>query len=132
MKIKLLNSIPGRDFSRSSHNASALSAPRQSRFLRILAALALFLSSAFVASHCYAQSTTGDVVGTVTDSTGSVVPGAQVVLTNEDTQEKRTVTTDESGQYVFTLLKPNRYSVAVTRTGFKKSSIAVFNLSAGD
>lgn len=132
MNIKLSNSIPGRDFSRSSPNASALPAPRQSRFLRIMAALALFLSSAFVAPHCYAQSTTGDVVGTVTDSTGSVVPGAQVVLTNEDTQEKRTVTTDESGQYVFTLLKPNRYSVAVTRTGFKKSSIAVFNLSAGD
>jgi hypothetical protein len=132
MNFQLSNSILGRDFSRSSYSASALPGPRRPRFLRIIAALALFLSSAFVASHCYAQATTGDVVGTVTDSTGSVIPGAQVVLTNEDTQEKRTVTTDDSGQYVFTLLKPNRYSVAVTRTGFKKSSIAVFNLSAGD
>ncbi|MEO6802467.1 MAG: carboxypeptidase regulatory-like domain-containing protein, partial [Granulicella sp.] len=79
-----------------------------------------------------AQSTTGDVVGTIMDATGSVVPGATVVLTNMDTQEKRTLTTDATGQYVFTLLKPNHYSVSVTRTGFKKSTINPFALAAGD
>jgi hypothetical protein len=132
MNIKLLNSILGRDFSRSSNTASALPGSGRASILRIAAVLAIFIASALLVPRCYAQATTGDVVGTVMDSTGSVVPNATVVLTNEDTQEKRTVTTDATGQYVFTLLKPNRYSVTVSRNGFKKSTIGTFNLSAGD
>jgi hypothetical protein len=132
MNVKLLNPIPGRDFSRSSHNVSVLCNPERPRVLRVIMVLILFIASAFMIPRSHAQATTADVVGTVTDSTGSVVPGAEVVLTNVDTQEKRTVTTDSSGQYVFTLLKPNHYSVTVSRTGFKKSTTDAFSLAAGD
>jgi hypothetical protein len=72
------------------------------------------------------------VVGTVVDSTGSAIPGATVELTNMDTHEKRTVVTGDSGQYTFTLLTPNRYSLAISRSGFKKSTINTFSLAAGD
>jgi hypothetical protein len=49
-----------------------------------------------------------------------------------DTHEKRTVVTGDSGQYTFTLLKPNRYSLVISRSGFKKSTINTFSLAAGD
>lgn len=79
-----------------------------------------------------AQNTTADVVGTVTDNTGAAVPGAAVELTNIDTQEKRTVTAGSGGEYTFTLLKPNRYSLKVTAPGFKVFTIDSFSLAAGD
>ncbi len=80
----------------------------------------------------HAQNTTADVVGTVTDSTGAVVPGATVELTNMDTQEKRVVTSSGSGDYTFTLLKPSHYSLTVTAHGFKLFKINSFTLAAGD
>ncbi|MBS1798956.1 MAG: TonB-dependent receptor [Acidobacteria bacterium] len=79
-----------------------------------------------------AQNTTADVVGTVTDSTGAVIPGATVELTNVNTQEKRVITSGASGEYVFTLLKPSPYSLTVTAPGFKVFKISSFALAAGD
>jgi hypothetical protein len=124
--------FPGSQLSHSCRPSFTLPAPRRVHLLRIIAAVALFLSSALFVPRSQAQATTADVVGTVTDSSGLVIPGATVVLTNVDTQEKRTVTTDASGQYIFTLLKPNHYSIAINRTGFKTATIAAFNLAAGD
>ncbi|MDE1175822.1 MAG: TonB-dependent receptor [Edaphobacter sp.] len=80
----------------------------------------------------FAQNTTADVVGTVTDSSGAVVPGATIELTNTDTQEKRVVTSGAGGEYTFTLLKPSRYSLSVTAAGFKVFVINSFALAAGD
>src|SRR4051794_37215003 len=71
-----------------------------------------------------AQNTTADIVGTVTDSSGAVISGATVELTNVETQEKRTIISGESGEYTFTLLKPSRYSLTVTASGFKVFKIS--------
>jgi len=79
-----------------------------------------------------AQNTTADVIGTVTDNSGAVVPGATVELTNVETQEKRIVTSSSSGEYTFTLLKPSRYSITVTAPGFKVFKVSSFGLAAGD
>jgi Carboxypeptidase regulatory-like domain/TonB dependent receptor len=79
-----------------------------------------------------AQSTTADVVGTVTDTTGAVVPNARVQLTNVETHETRTATSGSGGEYTFTLLKPSRYSLTVTASGFKLFQISSFGLAAGD
>src|SRR5260370_17182940 len=98
----------------------------------LLALLLILGSSPITTAPLYAQSTTADVVGTATDSTGAVVPGATVQLTNLDTQEKRTAISNEAGQYIFTLLKPNHYSLTVSNKGFKTSTIASYTLSAGD
>ena len=83
-------------------------------------------------SQAFAQSTTSDVVGTVTDSTGAVVPNATVELTSIETHEKRTLTSGAGGEYAFTLLKPNHYSLKVTAPGFKVFTVQSFSLSAGD
>jgi uncharacterized surface anchored protein len=95
----------------------------------------MWLAAAIMAAlplGLHAQSTSADIVGTVTDASGSVVAGATVTLTDVDTHEKRTITTNGDGQYTFNLLKPDRYTVSITATGYSTSTIKPFHLSAGD
>ena len=69
--------------------------------------------------HLNAQVTTADVLGTVTDNTGAVVPNAKVTITNTGTNESRSSQSNVEGDYVFTLLLPGRYSVRVEAKGFR-------------
>ena len=68
-----------------------------------------------------AQTTTGSIVGTVTDPSGGVIGGATVTVTNTDTNIAVKTTTDTAGNYVVTPLSVGRYSVTVEAAGFKKS-----------
>ena len=79
-----------------------------------------------------AQNTTADVVGTVTDASGAVVPNATVVLTDVNTHETRTLKSGSSGEFTFTLLKPSTYSLSATAAGFKTFQVESFNLATGD
>jgi len=75
-----------------------------------------------------AQSTvTGDIVGTVTDSSNAVVPDATVTLTSLDTGAINRTQTSAMGFYRFPLMKPGNYKLAVTRSGFRtaEESVAV-------
>jgi hypothetical protein len=78
-----------------------------------------------------AQLTTADVLGTVTDGTGAVVPNAKVTITSPATKETRSAQTNSVGDYVFTFLHPGRYSVRIEAPTFRAfvSEVAV---SAGD
>lgn len=66
-----------------------------------------------------AQTFRGSIMGTVTDSTGAVMPNAKVTLKNLDTGLERTATTDETGYYVVTELPIGNYSVTVEQQGFQ-------------
>ena len=77
---------------------------------RVLCAFALGL---LLATPVQAQVTTADLVGRVTDTSGGVLPGATVTLTNEGTRDVRVATTGEGGDYVFNLLPIGSYTVAV-------------------
>ncbi|MBN9617731.1 MAG: TonB-dependent receptor [Acidobacteriales bacterium] len=99
---------------------------------RVVCSMALAVVAAIACMPAWAQSTTADVVGTVMDSTGAVVPGATVELTNVNTQEKRVATSGAGGEYTFTLLKPSHYSLTVTAPGFKVFKVNSFALAAGD
>ncbi len=68
-----------------------------------------------------AQTTTGSIVGTVTDPSGAVIGGATVTITNMDTGIAVKTSTDSTGNYVVTPLAIGRYSVTVEAAGFKKS-----------
>ena len=100
-------------------------------FLAGLVTLILFF---FVADnpHAFAQVTTADIVGTVTDNSGAVVPGAKVTITNLDTEAPRQTQTDASGAYVVSLLPIGRYSVRVEANGFKAFTVASTTLASGD
>src|ERR1700728_2106355 len=66
-----------------------------------------------------AQVTTADIVGTITDSTGAVVPGAKITLTNLGTAVKTITQSNQAGDYVFNLLSPGTYSISIEAQGFK-------------
>src|ERR1700720_2551546 len=67
-----------------------------------------------------AQLTTGGIVGTVTDATGSRVPGVTVTATEVATDTATTVTSDSSGSYSITPLKIGSYTVTFEKTGFQR------------
>ncbi len=86
----------------------------------------------FVTTAARAQVTTADVLGTVTDPSGAVLPKIQIVLTNNATHETRTVTSNASGEYTFTLLESGHYTLTAAAPGFKKFVVQDFALNAGD
>ena len=64
--------------------------------LRCLLALALLLSTV---TRVSAQETTGSIVGVIKDSSGSVIPGAQIAATRTDTGVESRTTSDDQGSY---------------------------------
>src|SRR5713101_6871515 len=83
-------------------------------------ALFLALGSLLFISSAGAQVTTADLVGTIKDSSGAVVPGVTVALTNEATGVIRSATTSDGGTYIFTSLQPGRYRLTAELSGFRK------------
>ena len=66
-----------------------------------------------------AQTSFGRISGTVTDSAGGVIGGAEITITNQDTQAKRTAASDNGGFYSVTELPIGNYSVQATEKGFR-------------
>jgi len=77
-----------------------------------------------------AQSTQSSILGTVTDATGAVVPGATVTITNEGTNLARTIEADESGGYRMAGLEAGFYKVTVAAAGFKTFSQTRIDLAS--
>ena len=65
----------------------------------------------------------GSLQGTVTDTTGAVIPGAKVTLTSSETNITRETTTSDAGVYSFPALAPGRYNIHVEQTGFTPSTV---------
>jgi hypothetical protein len=80
--------------------------------------------------HLLAQVGTSDVLGTVTDSSGGLIPNAHVTIKNLGTSAVRTATTSERGDYIFSVLPNGSYSLSVEAQGFKKYAVT-FDLSSG-
>src|ERR1035441_7609330 len=68
-----------------------------------------------------AQSITSSLIGTVTDSSGAVVPNATIIATNVATNARGQAATDSVGNYLLLQLSPGSYTVEVSAPGFKKS-----------
>jgi hypothetical protein len=68
-----------------------------------------------------AQTATGQITGTVRDSSGAVLPNAKVTITNQGTRVTRDTVTTGSGDYTFTLLPVGTYTVSAEQKGFSKA-----------
>src|SRR5712691_12439314 len=86
---------------------------------RFFALLTLGVFAALIAASPAAAQDAGVVSGTVVDSSGQVVPGATITLTNENTRDLRTLTSNERGDFSFRAVTPGSYTVKVELTGFR-------------
>src|SRR5437773_163775 len=89
--------------------------------MSFLSRFGLFAAALVLVLPVHAQSTFGEIRGTVTDPTAAVVAGASVVATNVATQESRQVVTDQSGNYSILNLDAGRYEVLIEQGGFRKT-----------
>src|SRR5207253_4769002 len=60
------------------------------------------------------------VVGTVTDTTGAVIPGAKITVVNPETNFQFDGATNQDGYYYVPYLRPGTYNITVESAGFKK------------
>src|SRR5438045_1372963 len=75
----------------------------------------------FSATAAWSQTATGRIVGTVSDPTGALIPGASVTVTNVNTQVTVETITNEQGAYQAPLLPIGTYTVTADMPGFQKA-----------
>ncbi len=92
---------------------------------------ALLSLSLTAPAFAQSQGANGAIEGTVSDSSGGVLPGVTVTITNLDTGASRTVVTNEKGLYRAPLLTLGKYSVVAELQGFKKFEGSGIQLSVG-
>jgi len=99
------------------------------RLLTVAAVMALVFSPV---RTMFGQSAgTGTITGTVTDSTGAVVPNASITVINTDTSATHTVTGTGAGTYTAPFLQPGRYEVIVSASGMSKVDTKNLTLNVG-
>ncbi|HEV2418111.1 MAG TPA: TonB-dependent receptor [Terriglobia bacterium] len=82
----------------------------------------LMMALAALAPCAFGQATYGNIIGTVTDSTGAAVPGVQVSIKNVATGVVVTAETNDSGNYTAPNLLPGTYTLNFSKRGFQSFS----------
>ena len=104
-----------------------------SMLIKTLSRTVSLIAVAFIATVAlFAQSNTGSITGVVTDQAGAIVPNATVTVTNQGTNEKRTVQADGEGRYEVPSLSTGVYTVEASGTGFQSTSLKDLRLAVGE
>jgi hypothetical protein len=101
------------------------------RFRALIGIASLAFLFVWTSPTVWAQSGTSSVQGTVTDSTGAVVPDSDVTLTNNATGVKISTKSDSAGSYSFPTVVPGPYTLEVTKSGFAGYQIRAFSVIVG-
>src|ERR1017187_10483521 len=88
----------------------------------VIATCALLLVSGMF-TRCEAQTTYGSIVGTARDSSGAVIVGAKITVTNLGTAVRTTQATNDVGSFAFTTLFPGSYVIHAEMQGFKSVDV---------
>jgi carboxypeptidase family protein len=90
--------------------------------IEVMAIIALMLASG-AGSSTFAQiATTGQLVGSVQDQSGAVIPGVELQLQNEETKTTQTASASADGGFVFPTVLPGRYTLTVSKQGFETTA----------
>jgi hypothetical protein len=93
--------------------------------------VAVLMLAAATIAFSQSQIASGDIKGTVKDSTGGVLPGATVTVTNVNTGIERTVMTDSMGDFRIFLLPPADYEVMVQLPAFSTFTVRPLHVAVG-
>src|SRR4029450_924019 len=97
---------------------------------RLAFALSLILTLTCAAGAA-AQTTLGRVGGSVLETSGAVLPGATITLTNENTNQVQTTVSSENGTYVFAQVPVGSYKVEIALQGFKTATFSKVTIVVG-
>ena len=97
----------------------------RSRSVARVLSVAMLLAAWVVTGRAQTQ---GGISGTVTDTSGAPIPGADVTITNTATRGSRNTTTNAEGLYTFPSLPPGFYELKVELQGFKTAEIPAFKV----
>jgi hypothetical protein len=100
--------------------------------MKLLTPYALISCMVLIPAFAWAQIDRAELNGTVTDPSGASVAGVTVAVTQEGTNQLRTVTSDEHGQFVVSSLPIGRFSVLFTHDGYQDVRVADLDLHSGD
>ncbi len=102
-----------------------------SKLIRCTFVIVAILSSILYISAASAQTITANISGTVNDSTGAVIPNANIVATNIANGFVFKATSNVTGGYELRFLPIGKYKVDISATGFGKQSFGPFALEIG-
>lgn len=92
--------------------------------IRSVTWILLVLAYLSATSEAFGQAgVNGNLTGTITDTSGAVIPAATLILTNDGTAVRWTAVTNEIGSYTFTNLPPGRYTLSAQKDGFSPVSV---------
>src|SRR6266496_6375233 len=116
LELDIPQAISRNSVYRNYRRSTRLTKGPSMRNLHLLLSLSMLLCLSVLA---YPQSDRGVLTGTVTDSSGAVIPGASVIATNAATNVSASTVTTEGGLYAIPALQPGTYKVRVELAGFK-------------
>jgi len=91
-----------------------------------LAVVLTVMSTLLLSSALWSQSsTTGAIAGRVTDSSGAVVAGAEVILKGAESGYEQRILTSAGGDYEISLISPGNYTLSVSKAGFSSSKTSI-------
>jgi hypothetical protein len=99
--------------------------------IRIICLAFLMLAMSLFSLRGWTQGAVGTIVGTVVDSSGAVLPGARVTVTNVGTTVAVQTKTTSAGDFAVPYLKPANYAVTVEASGFEKAEVSSITLVVG-
>ena len=78
------------------------------------------------------QTNFGEINGTITDPSGTQIPGAKVVLKSLETSAERQTASNNTGTYVIPTVAPGRYTLSITAPGFQTYKVSEFQLQSAE
>jgi hypothetical protein len=110
---------------------AALDALRRTSLAILMAATAAVAFSVVTPAAFGQASSSSDIAGRVTDSTGATVPGATITVTNNGTGAARTTTSNDQGEWSIPNIPPSNYKLRIEKAGFKVAQIPSIDVEIG-
>src|SRR6266481_827660 len=92
---------------------------RDSMYKSVIRLLILTVVAMLLTASAHAQEN-ATITGTVLDPTGAVIPNVRITLTNPDTSQSRTTTTNDAGLYLFANVGIGHFNLGASATGFQR------------